>query len=528
MIEGLDPETAKLLDLIVSDVDRAVQTFFRIKDMSGNVVPFRYNRAQLLHKQRSTPFDFVLKARKVGISSRRFARDLWICATQKNQHRIVLAQNDEDVVKIFETKVKPLVNNCLLPLGAQIRTNYILFPATDSRYYIGTAGSTSFGRGSDITGYHFTEYAHWETPDVVAGVEEGLVDGADGLIETTANGHNFAKKDWDKAKKRENRYRAIFLPWMVHEGYSADSSNLAPISAEESRLMEAFQMTPGQIAWRREKIRSMRDPSLFPQEYPETDDQAFLTSNRPVFDWLSIARMRNFCTEPKRVGNLWQNNKRIELQIDPKGSLKVWKEPEHGHVYAIGGDVAEGIDGGAYSVAHVLDVGDGEQVAEWHGHIAPDLFGEVCHDLSRWYNQALIIPESWPGPGGTTTAVLERNQAKLWQNEDGKYWETTTRSKISMILSLAGAVRDHEVTLRSQELLDEMTSYIYDDKGHMVPSVGSFSDRIIAAALAWYCTRDIAGRVDYYKPQRIGNKPLTLGGATVPKFSGPRLGVRQE
>lgn len=526
MLEGLDSETAELLERIMSDTDACVQTFFRIKDMAGQIVPFRYNRAQRLYKERSTQFDYVLKPRKVGISSRRFARDIWTCATQKYQHRIVLAQSDEDVSKIYETKVHPIINNSLIPLNAKIKGDHVFFPETDSRYYIGTAGAKRFGRGSDITGYHFTEYAHWENPDVVAGVEEGLVDGSDGLLETTANGNNFAKIDWDRAKKKLNRYRAIFLPWFVHEPYTADPSSLGPISEDERRLMEAFGLNPGQIAWKRAKIASMRDPALFPQEYPETPEQAFLKSDRPVFDLISIARMKNYATEPKRRGTLWQNNKRIELQPNNDGQLKIWKEPEPGHVYAIGGDVAEGIEGGAYSAGFVLDLGDSEQVAEWHGHIAPDLFGEALHDLSRWYNQALLIPEAWPGPGGTTAAILERAGARLWADENGKYWETTTRSKMSMILSLAAAVREHQITLRSQELIDEMTSYVYDEKGHMVPSIGSFSDRIIAAALAWYVTREMAGRVDYYRVKRIGG---TLGGgASVPKFQGPRLGVRND
>lgn len=528
MIKGLSKEFQEIFEQVCLDTDLAVQTFFRIKDMNGKIVPFRYNRAQRLHKERSTEADYVLKARKVGVSSRRFARDIWRVATEPGHHRILLAQSDDDVKKILEEKIKPMIENCRIPLGLTPMSDGFYSKEMKSRYYIGTAGAKRFGRGSDITGGHFTEYAHWAKPDVMAGVEEGLVTNADLLIETTANGHNFAKIDWDRAKRGENRYRSIFLPWMVHESYWLDPKDLGPISEEERRLMDAFKMSAGQIAWRRAKINSMRDPALFPQEYPETDDQAFISSGRPVFDWLSTARARNLASDPRRTGYLIRNQSRIEFRDDQYGKINVWRNPEAGHVYAIGGDVAEGIDGGAYSAGFVFDIGDSEQVAEWHGHIAPDLYGDELQILAAWYNHAIIIPESWPGPGGTTTARLEQLKARLWKDSEGEMWQTTAKSKPLMILSLAGAVRDQEITLRSPQLFDEIQSFIYDEKGHMVPSLGNFSDRIIAAALAWYCTRDIAGRVDYYKPPRLGEMPRAFGGGTsAPKFKGG-YGVRPE
>ena len=35
-----------------------------------------------------------------------------------------------------------------------------------------------------------------------------------------------------------------------------------------------------------------------------------------------------------------------------------------------------------------------KMVAEWHGHIAPDLLGEEANLLGRYYNMALLVPES--------------------------------------------------------------------------------------------------------------------------------------
>ena len=480
--KGLPQDLEKKLRALEPYPDRCVQTFFRIKDKGGQIVDFTYNRPQRLAAERSTPFDFVLKARKLGISSRRIARDLWLCATRKNQHRILLTHTGEAADKMMAERIDPFIKNCAFPLRAVQRADYIQFPVTGSRYYIGTAGSKKFGRGDDVTGYHFAEFAHWPSPEVVAGLEQAVVDNPDGLIETTANGHNFAKKDWENAKRGLNQYRAVFLPWYTDEAYARDPA-LEPgvATEEEATLISAFGLSTAQIAWRRWKKRTMRDPQLFPQEYPETDEQAFLSSGRPVFDWLALAKYRNMVAEPPWRGYLLRRHDRIEFIQDPQGPLRIWKMPQAVHVYAIGADVAEGLQDGAYSTGEVLDIGDGEQVAEWHGHIAPDAFAEVLDLISLHFNRAIIIPEGWPGPGEVTASFLAERRANLWAgiNSTRPGFETTRSSKTAMVSALNAALRDSELVLRSPELLEELHAFVYDDRMAMGPSLGNFSDRVM-------------------------------------------------
>ncbi len=533
--KGLPAEAVAVLESLAGDVDGIVQTFFRIKNKAGQLVNFVYNRPQRLHAQRSTDFDIVLKARKEGISSRRIARDLVVCATTKNQHRILLTHTDEAAVKMMNERVLPLINNCRFPLNARpkISEGMVYFPLTESRYYLNTAGAKKFGRGDDVTGYHFSEYAHWASPEVVGGVEEALLERADGLIETTANGHNFFRKDWMAAKNGQNRYRAIFLPWYASEDYEMHNVPVGPLSEEEQALMQAFNLTEPQLAWMREKKRTMRDPSLFPQEYPSTDEGAFLSTGRPVFDSLSLYRLKSVVTPPKWRGYLVRRAERIDFVPDPSGPLRVWRVPERDHVYGIGADVAEGLPDGAFSTGEVLDLGDSEQVAEWHGHNAPDLHADVLELLAGWYNQAVIVPEAWPGPGGITTSHLAGKQSvKVWQAPDSDRigWQTTEKTKPLAIASLNAALRDQGLTVRSQELLDELHAYVYDERGRMEPSSGNFSDRLMGMAIVWYATRDMASRIDYYKarhPILLGEEPVSSrGGTSVPKFTGRRLGVR--
>ena len=529
------------------DVDLAVQCFFRIHDMRGQLVQFLYNRGQRLIVERSKdhPFVFVLKARKIGVSSRRFAQDLWKCATMKRQHRILLTHNDEAAVKLLDEKIMPLMNDCLIPLGGRRVGNMIHFRATDSRYYVGTAGAKAFGRGDDVTGRHFSEYAWWDSPAIVAGIDEAMegIPNTDGLTETTANGYNFCKTDWDRAKKGESRDKAIFLPWMVHEAYEADATGLVT-GGQEAEIASALGLAPRQIAWRRRKLSEMRDQSLFPQEYPETDSQAFLSSGRPVFDWIGLERARARCDAPKFRGYLRRVGSRIDLVEDPKygpevpdsqrGRLKVWALPRPGHVYGIGSDIAEGIEGGAFSTGEVIDIADGCQVAEWHGHIAPDLLGDELALMSAWYNQAVVAPEEWPGPGGVTTQRLADLECNLWQNpekdsERGGHqgWETNGRTKPLIVSAFNAAIRDREFVIKSAELLEECHAFKYTEGGKMEPSVGQFSDRLMGAAIIWYVTRDMATKLNMDRAPRIAEVGgQRRGGTAAPRFSGRRIGVR--
>lgn len=524
-----------------ADPDLAVQAFFRIRNLAGQLVQFLYNRAQRLQaeRERGFPFSRVLKARKLGISSRRFARDLWRCGTQKNQHRIMLAQDDDAVARLLDDKIMPLMQDCLVPLGGVYRRSesMIYFPATNSRYYVGTAGSRTFGRGDDINGRHFLETAHWKNAQVIAGVDEaqaGILD-ADGLDETTANGYNFWKTAWERAKRGETREKAIFLPWMVHEAYEADATGLVTGGAE-AELAAVLGLNSRQIAWRRAKLAAMHDPALFPQEYPETDSQAFISSGRPVFDWVGLERAKARTEKPKFRGYLRRVGNRIDLVETPDGPLRVWKIPRVRHVYAIGGDVAEGIEGGAYSAGVVIDIGDACQVAEWHGHTAPDLFGDELALLSAWYSQAVVAPEARPGPGGITEAKLESLEANVWVNPEKdasrggiRGWDTNRRTKPLMVAALNAAIRDHEFVPKSPDLVDECHAYRYMPNGEMEPSLGQFSDRLMAAAIVWYITRDMATKISMDaapKVSRLGQS--NRSGTSVPQFRGPRLGVRPQ
>ena len=116
--------------------------------------------------------------------------------------------------------------------------------------------------------------------------------------------------------------------------------------------------------------------ALEKQEFPITPDEMFLTSGDKRYDLVILAWLaERYKIEP--------------LRVEQNGNLKIWHEPEPGHTYAIGADVADG--GGDACAASVRDLDTNEQAASYVSFTnAAGDFGAFCCDLGKRYNWAYL------------------------------------------------------------------------------------------------------------------------------------------
>jgi len=93
----------------------------------------------------------------------------------------------------------------------------IVFPKTNSRMYIGTAGTKAFGRGDTISDLHISEIAFFDkAEEIFNGIIQSVPDSPDTEvnIESTANGiGNFYHNGYLAAKENRNGFKAFFFPW---------------------------------------------------------------------------------------------------------------------------------------------------------------------------------------------------------------------------------------------------------------------------------------------------------------------------
>jgi hypothetical protein len=340
------------------------------------------------------------------------------------------------------------------------------------------------------------------------------------IIESTANGvGGIFYNTWKESEKQEAEgktpeYLRIFIPWFFHSEYHREVSTTqiqqirATLDDDEKWLLKqelpsGAMVSYKQLAWRRWKVDTLVPPmgytkeEFFCQWYPATAQEAFIYSGKTVFLASHIRAAQQECFSPMVVGDFNMHNGRFEAAA--KGMVKIWEKPKPGAKYVIGADVAEGLTTGDYTCCDVLKLPYGEQVAQIHGKIDPDTWGEILGHIGKYYNKALIGVEANNHGLTTLTTLKHDNYPSIYQREkldapgDGKKvkqagWLTTKKSKYKIIDGLRAALRDAESGIVSEDTLKEMSDYtIHEgDDGSCTygAKLGCFDDLVMSYAIA--------------------------------------------
>ena len=269
---------------------------------------------------------------------------------------------------------------------------------------------------------------------------------------------------WRGAVRGENGFAHIFLPWW-----------------SDPRRDQA---------WYEATKKAMKDTYMI--EYPASPEEAFMAVDKPFFDVNILAELQEQTWQGLK-GNITESG----FEKHSHGYLEIWDVPQPGHRYVVGADVAEGLEHGDYSCAVVIDRDTGRQVAEWWGHIDPDLFGEQCVYLATWYNEAWLGIEVNNHGLTANKAAARKNYRRLFLREtkldhmdydieptDKLGWRTDTVTRPIMCDDLAKAVREKSFKPMSAGLVSEMWTFIRDKNGKPRARDGCYDDRVLAAAIA--------------------------------------------
>lgn len=232
-------------------------------------VPFWVNAAQadFLNKMQFYRQLIILKARKMGFSSVALAVACRRFIQGKNE-KCVSMSFDQTAAEKQLARAKHFLKSYERITGVKLPFKYnsksemvmeVTNPETGESYTnalrIGTAKSTSFGRGDDITFLHLTEVAFCDDVNaLLAAVGEAILPNAHTILETTANGFNSFKTFWDESMLNLRDFACLFYPpeWE----YSAEY-----------------------LAQKQKKLGK-----LYMQEYPADPETAFITSGDVYFN----------------------------------------------------------------------------------------------------------------------------------------------------------------------------------------------------------------------------------------------------
>ncbi|HEV2036901.1 MAG TPA: hypothetical protein VGU71_22345 [Candidatus Dormibacteraeota bacterium] len=466
----------------------------------------------------------VLKARQVGVSTLSQAWAYALTTRIRFTNAVTISHEADATQRLHRMQKFFLSRDDRRPVTTTNRIGAVTYAATEASHYIGTAGARAFGRGDTLHFIHCSELAFWPDPEsLLTGLLEALTPDGSVVIESTPNGmggHFYEL--WQNAPG--NDWQPLFYPWWWEDEYrlAVDAEAVLPFRDDELALVEHHNLDHQQIAWRRSKQKELRDK--FPQEYPEDAITCFLISGRPYFSLLGLTAQEANLREP--------------IRTDGRG-LDVWAEYIAGHRYVIGADVAEGLEGGDFDVAQVIDVTTGEQVARLRGIWPVDHFGRLLAELGKSYGSAQIAPErNNHGHAVLNTLLHVVAYPNLYRHfeydplmqTDQKYrwgWPTTTTTKPVMGSDLDAALIDSGgIKIRDRVTLAELRTTHWDGKGGFSAIGGCHDDCMMSLAIAWQLRKQPAAydtAMEYFDQRNADPEHQKLVEKYLEQLNGPEV-----
>jgi len=306
---------------ILKDLPLFAKNFLVIHDKSGAESKFKFNRAQqYIHERLEAQIKatgkvraLILKGRQQGVSTYVQARFFHKIVTKRGKKAFILTHLSDATRAIFEMtkRYSENIDRDLFAQPDKKNDNMLTYNSIGSGYRVGTAGSAEIGRSMTNQYLHLSEYAFYkDAARISMGLMQTVAEISDTEVikESTANGvDNDFYMDWQEAKNGKSRYQAIFVPWYWQDEYCIDDPDFIPTD-EEREWLEKFGdngLKPGHLNWRRIKLQDFKGDyeqkcRRFRQEYPFTDDEAFISSVTDTFIQIeSVKKARKTVVDSK-------------------------------------------------------------------------------------------------------------------------------------------------------------------------------------------------------------------------------------
>jgi hypothetical protein len=484
-------------------------------------------------------FFVILKGRQLGITTISLALDLYWHFKNPGFQGTLTTDTEENRDQ-FRTTLAMYMDGLppeyKIPLMTHNRNQMVLKNRSRLFYQVaGLRAKGSLGRGKGITYLHGTETSSWGDEEGLASLLASLAEKNPNrlyLFESTARGFNMWHDMWAVAKRARTQ-KAIFCGWWRNELYSADAKSdvykvywdgkLSPEEKEWTREIKKLyqvEINSRQIAWWRWKMNEgIKDEALMYQEFPPTEDYAFIMTGSSFF---SHAR----CTDQAKVakqllprfyrfsmGQYFEDTELIN-STERMATLKVWEEPIENAYYVIGADPAYGSSDWAdrFCIQIYRCYADGlDQVAEFAtSELNTYQFAwVVCYLAGAYKNSTLNLEVNGPGQAVINEMrnlkrqaqtmeprkarglmdVLSHMQHYLWRRNDSLGgvsnslgYLTTHSSKERMLNYFKDYFERGMMNVYSMDLLEEMKSVVRD-QGSIAAYGRNKDDRVIATAL---------------------------------------------
>ncbi|MCE7980370.1 MAG: hypothetical protein DYG89_04200 [Caldilinea sp. CFX5] len=234
------------------------------------------------------------------------------------------------------------------------------------------------------------------------------------------------KQIYRAAKRGENGWHPVFLPWSVHPGRDLAWYNAQRLDAQ---------------------ARTGALDDLY-EQYPATDEQALAPrqkDKRLALAWIEFCKVESAHLQVQGIPAL--------------PGLTIYQLPERGRRYMIGADSAEGNPSSDDSVACVIDVQTWAQVATLAGKLEPGTFGAQIRQVATYYNRATVMPERQNHGHATILALQAFGDATIAYGLDGRPgWNSDERGKVLMYDLTAEALQNGSCRVACSETRSQLAN----------------------------------------------------------------------
>lgn len=175
------------------------------------------------------------------------------------------------------------------------------------------------------------------------------------------------------------------------------------------------------------------------------------------------------------------------------GYIKIFELPRPHTPYVLGGDTAG--DGSDNFIGQMINNVTGNQAAVYKNQFDEDLYAEQMYCLGRHYNNALESIEtnfsSHPVKvltrlGYTNQYIREREDTFTGSVTKAYGFRTDKLTRPSAIAELVTIVRESVRLINDIDTLNEMLTFVRNEKGKPVAKEGAHDDLVMALAIAYY------------------------------------------
>lgn len=521
---------------ILKDPMRYIPAFIKIRNKESELVPLDPNPPQkklyeIIKKEQDNgkPIRIIiLKARQLGFSTFTEALFFYWNVTRKNIHTLIVAHRDDakrNLLRMNNTFYNCLPN-AIKPMRSASNASEIILanPSRNSAEKAANPGLEGYircmtavegiGRSDTTDNLHCSELAFWKgnPKEIMLGLMQAVPNTAGScvIIESTANGYNYFRQVWYGAVHGENGFIPVFFAWFDNPEYQMDVERGTEWTEEEKELARKHNLSERQLAWRRWCIRvnCSGDLDQFRQEYPSTPEEAFLMSGRPFFDVvlidaLILERGREQKETPPSIGCFAfaydeVHISRIRWKEESGGYIKIYKQPQEGRSYTIGGDTAG--EGSDWFCLQVIDSVTKEKMATYHYQHDETMYARQAYCLGMYYNTALMAIEcnfsTYPQRelerlGYPRFYTREKMDSFTHKTVQSFGFMTNSRTRPVILAQLHEFMDKNEGRPdleRDIDTLQEMLVFSFDEKGKPQAIEGEHDDLVLSQAIALFAS----------------------------------------